>query len=129
MIAGSLLAVALLALAALAVRTVQDAAHALDHRLATMLLLDLEGRAALIDSGAPEDTLRLMAAAEAEAWRTAVRGLLPEGRAELCLGGEAVSAAIPGDCGARSGAGWMASLQWRRTTGAESQSLALAWTP
>lgn len=126
MIAGAVLALALLGLAALALRSLQDAADALDHRLAANLLADLQGRVTLSrPAGAGGPTASV--AADYRAWRRQARELLPASRSSLCFGNAPVAPTGSGAC--TGTAGWMAELRWRRQPGAEEHRLSLRWRP
>lgn len=126
MIAGAVLALALLGLAALALRSLQDAADALDHRLAAILLADLQGRVTLsrpADAGGPTASV----AAAYLAWQRQARNLFPASRSSLCLGDTPVAPTAPGTCAGAAGS--MAELRWHRRPGGEERRLSLRWRP
>lgn len=127
MIAGAVLAVALLGLAALAVRALQDAADALDRRMAVMLLSDLEGRVSLTRPSGPGGASMFSADAEFDAWRRLVEDRLPDGRSGLCRSDRPVGPTAPGACAGAGTASWTATLQWRRPGGASADRHVHEW--
>ncbi len=85
LISSALLATALLGLATLALRGMEDAAASRDELVAGILLRDLEGRVAV--SGLAPDQFPASGFAQRELtqWQTRVTQALPGGRGLLCL--------------------------------------------
>lgn len=127
MIAGTLLAIALLAQAALAARALQTAAEALDQRMATILLTDLRQRVTLITrqgtGPAPASALE----AEYGGWQFEVRRLLPRARTTLCRSG--LSVPDQGSAACTPAPGFAATVEWRRFPFGNDHRRRLAWSP
>lgn len=84
LVAGALLATALLGLAGLAVRGMQDAADARDEMMAALLLRDLESRVALFGGERAWRAPSAAAATEWTLWRDGVARALPSGTGTIC---------------------------------------------
>ncbi len=116
LVAGAVLATALLGLATLATRGVAQAADTRDQLAAEVLLRDLEGRMALTGGPAAWRSPAGPDAQTLEEWRLRVPSSLPGGIGRLCLD------STPEDGGtdepACDGAGALvAKLAWRRGAG------------
>jgi len=84
LVAAALLATALLGLAALAVRGLEDASAARDELVASILLRDLEGRVRLTGGAGAWRTPTGPALAELAAWRGQAARRLPAGDGAVC---------------------------------------------
>jgi type IV pilus assembly protein PilV len=127
LISSAVLATALLGLATLMLRGMEDAAASRDELVAAILLRDLAGRQAVAGEALLGAAPGSFAARELDRWRALVSASLPQGEGTLCRDTSPVdgTAAAPG-C---SGAGVLvAKVFWseRVTTTATRQTLALA---
>lgn len=86
LIAATVLAVALLGLGLLAVRSLDDAAALRDHTLAALLLSDLRARSELVGpmAGTPSSAQNSIAASELRGWRVLTTDLLPGAHGDVC---------------------------------------------
>ncbi len=119
LVASSLLATALLGLAAMAVRGLEDATAARDELVAALLLRDFEGRIALTGGANAWRAPIGQAQAELRDWRRHVASAMPEGGAQVCRD----STPDDGRAGAPAcdgGGGLVAKVFWRR-------GIALPW--